>query len=309
MSNLPPEVEKTIVGEYNKILGEIKSLISARPTHTIYHYTSAQGLEGILRHSNIWFTRWDCLNDSSEYLQIHDIIRECIEQYRNTPPFYEAVKNWNELSRKEKQEQFYKEPYLDLYIASFSSKGDALNMWTYYTKSGSSDGYCVGVNSMNIFKDKKVDLSIHQVIYNDSEKRKIIMGILDKIFQFYNFIKHQPSPAPLIAGLYVSDYINIACSYIGCFFKHSSFAVENEIRASLFIRDEDGYKELEKKHRVSHGIIIPYTELHFHKEDIKSVTISPTLPQHEAESGLRFLQHQLGYNFTIKHSTIPFRNI
>lgn len=298
-----------IVTKYQEILEYIPSFISERPNQPIYHYTSAQGLAGILQSQRIWFTRWDCLNDSSEYLQIHDIINNCIKKYRHSHNFYRTIYEWNELNRTEKQKMFYDDENHDLYIASFSESNDALNMWTYYTKSNKSDGYCIGFKPERLFSDKNVDLSIHKVFYDSCEKSEIISKIIDKLYNFYCLAKNQQDTEPAFYQFYISNYINVACAYIGCFFKHSAFSVENEIRAALFFRKNESNTPLEKKTRISQGVIIPYTELLFQKEDIESVTISPTLPRHEAESGLSFLQQQLGYNFTIKHSTIPFRNI
>lgn len=302
-------VERAVIEEYNKILAYIPEVIKTRPQNTIYHYTSAHGLESILRSRNMWFTRWDCLNDSSEYLEIHDIINKRIEKYKNYNAFYEMVVAWNNLSRKEKQNKFYEDTHLDLYIASFSNLSDALNMWTYYTKSNSSDGYCIGFNSGTVFADKKVDLSIHHVFYAETDKTQIIDELIKKLYDFYIFIKEQTSTEPQFTELFVSNYINTACAYIGCFFKHSAFSVENEVRAALFIKNEEGYKRLEKEHRVSQGVIIPYTELKFENQDILSVTLSPTLDESIASTGVQYLRDQFNYNFEIKNSTIPFRNI
>lgn len=303
------EIQMDIIAKYQEILAYIPTIISKRPHQTIYHYTSAQGLAGILQSQKIWLTRWDCLNDSSEYLQIHDTIKRCIKKYRHAHDFYKTIEEWNELSRIEKQKKFYDEDNYDLYIASFSDNNDALNMWTYYTKSSKSDGYCIGFKPQNIFSDKVLDLSIHKVFYRQSEKNQIVKKLLDKLYDFYCFAQSRPSVQPFHYQYFISNYINVASAYIGCFFKHSSFAVENEIRAALFIRQTKDNTPLTKKSRISQGIIIPYTELLFQKEDIESITVSPTLPKLEATAGLQFLRDQLGYKFRIEHSAIPLRNI
>lgn len=302
------ENDKEIGDKFLELICEIANLVSTQPKCPIFHYTSAAGLSGILKTNTLFFTRWDFLNDSSEYLQVHELVAKGIDAYKDEKEFYSIIKASNESARAEKSLLISNGSPLDLYIASFSANKDALNMWTYYSKSNRTDGYCIQFNPQKLISDIGSNIAIREVIYSPVLKTNLINDLLKRIFKFYLNLKNNSKLAPL-SELYLSNYVSLMTTYIGCFIKHSSFANENEIRAALFVKRSDNHAEYNFKSRISQGIIIPYTEVEFKKEDIQSVTISPTLPKQESAAGVVFLRDQLGYNFTIEHSEIPFRNI
>lgn len=303
------DTEKT-VDKFLDIIKEIQNFISEKPTCPIFHYTSAAGLSGILKTKTIFFTRWDFLNDSSENLHIHGIIEKCIEQFSDDKKFYTLIKNINKQIRDHK---LGKSPdtharQFTLYIASFSSNKDALNMWTYYTKSDASDGYCLEFSPDFLFKKHSDAVTIREVVYSPDKKKKIVNNLLSKAYNFYTELKSDPKKAKKVEQ-YIQSYIRIAADYVGCFFKNSAFAVEKEIRAALFLHTDIEESDIKPEHRISRGLIIPYAALPFEKEDVKSARISPTLSFREAHSGLMALQQILEYNFPVNKSRIPFRNI
>lgn len=65
--------------------------------------------------------------------------------------------------------------------------------------------------------------------------------------------------------------------------------------------------ELPLNVRQNGGMLVPYTELEFKKEHVASVTISPTLKDKPVLPGLYVLRSELGMNFEIHRSQIPFR--
>lgn len=303
------EIKKT-VDKFLDIIKEIQNFISEKPTCPIFHYTSAAGLSGILKTQTIFFTRWDFLNDSSENLHIHEIIEKCIEKFSADKKFYTLIKTINSQIREHKLGKSLDEHarLFTLYIASFSSNKDALNMWTYYTKSDSSDGYCLEFTSDSLFKKHSDAVTIREVVYAPDKKKKIVNDLLSKAYNFYSELKSDPKNAHNVEQ-YIKAYIKYTADYVGCFFKNSAFAVEKEIRAALFLHTDIEKSDIKPEHRISRGLIIPYAALPFEKNDVKSARISPTLPFREAHSGLMALQQILKYNFPIYPSKIPFRNI
>lgn len=305
---LKMEVDKEITDKFLELVDEIPNFLFTPPAHSIFHYTSAAGLSGILKTNTLFFTRWDFLNDSSEYLQVHELLEKSINAYKNEKEFYSIIKASNESARAQKSLPHSNGSPLDLYIASFSADKDALNMWTYYSKSNKSDGYCIQFNPQKLVSDIGPNIAIREVIYSPVLKINLLNDLLKRVFNFYLNLKNNSELAPL-SELYLSSYVRLMTTYIGCFIKHSSFANEKEIRAALFVKRSDDHAEYNFKSRISQGIIIPYTEVEFKKEDIQSVTISPTLPKQESAAGIAFLRDQLGYKFRIEHSAIPLRNI
>jgi hypothetical protein len=70
----------------------------------LWHYTSADGLLGIVRNEqsehgklHFWFTRSDCLNDTSEgthiLLLFRQVCSDLLQENTITQSFYDAIKN------------------------------------------------------------------------------------------------------------------------------------------------------------------------------------------------------------------------
>lgn len=298
------EKDKEIDDKFIELICELANLIFNQPKCPIFHYTSAAGLSGILKTKTLFFTRWDFLNDSSENLHIHEIIEECIATSPYDEEFRSIIQEANVQTKKQKLEKTADDNFLPstLYIASFSSNSDALNMWTHYTKSGASDGYCIEFTPNSIFEDNTKGIIIREVVYKPEEKKKTINNLLIKAYDFYRAQKGDPEKEKT-AEQYLQSYIKYTVNFIGCFFKHSAFETEKEIRAALFQSD------IQPEYRFSRGLIIPYVAINFGQESVKSVRVSPTLPFREAHSGLMALQQILKYNFPVYQSKIPFRNI
>ena len=66
---------------------------------SIYHYTSPQGMDGILfndkKHPLLWFSRFDCLNDRNEgagILNVYkSVLRSMLDKQELTEEFYAHV--------------------------------------------------------------------------------------------------------------------------------------------------------------------------------------------------------------------------
>ncbi|MGN0014841.1 MAG: hypothetical protein ACI37T_05430, partial [Candidatus Gastranaerophilaceae bacterium] len=96
------------------------------------------------------------------------------------------------------------------------------------------------------------------------------------------------------------------------FFKYPKFEIEKEYRIVCAIHDANKEKDIEIPYpletRIKNNIIIPYFKMPFKKENIKSVTISPTNKDNIVKQSLKqFLEINKYENVEIKHSDIPLR--
>ena len=287
----------------------VNKFIKARKIGQIYHYTSSVGLYNILTKRKLWFTRWDCLNDYSENKIIHDLIAEGLEAFSDYPDFVTCISNINDLQRKWKDESDAFRTDSNLFIASFSLNGDALNLWTYYTKSAQSDGYSIGFKYDDIFCENGLDIIISEVIYDPVHQKRIVAKILESFLAIFNNLGKNDTTRIdryMIMGRRFEYYI----SEISCFFKHPAFFAEEEVRAVVRMhKDSIDHIELPLQVRPNGGMLVPYTELEFKNEQVASVTISPTLVDKPVFPGLQVLRNELGMNFEIRRSQIPFRSM
>lgn len=308
METLPIEEVKRRDKELQEPLKEIvNGFIRDREIEQVYHYTSSMGLHSILTHRKLWFTRWDCLNDYTENKYIHDLIEEGLKAFSDHPDFVSCFLNINNGQRKWKEESEHYKADQNLFIASFSLNQDALNLWTYYTKSAHADGYCIGFKHDSIFTQEGLDIITSEVIYDPDRQRSIIATMLNRYLALYdNFGKNEDTKR--YRNRRMGSLYRYYVPRISCFLKHPAFYAEEEFRAVLWMyNDSEKHKELPLEVRQNGGIWVPYTELEFEKEDVASVTISPTLKDKPALAGLYVLRNKLGMNFEIRESQLPFR--
>ena len=113
---------------------------------TLYHYTDANGLLGILDQREIWCTHIAYLNDAKEYRVGIDLWNEMLKDLDEQPPtevraFVRAARA--RLQYKQPMEQLLKSR-AHFFVASFSEEDDDLAQWRGY--SGSGPKFSIGFN-------------------------------------------------------------------------------------------------------------------------------------------------------------------
>lgn len=288
---------------YEKLDSMIASLNFNLPAENfrICHYTSASALKSILENQKLRFTRWNFLNDESETIHIHKIVKSCLEEKMYSKKFKELILSINDIIEKLRNDETYpgRENY---YILSFSEDPDSLPMWSYYTKSKQSDGYNIDFDAnilMSFFNGcSDIETMLIKLIYKTNEKKGIVNELLDNLHEMY--VK--------IGDVFDRDEIVLKCFEFGIdmlskYFKHEAFGYENEYRIIAKVPTENE-KVVEKD-----GVFVPYIELEFPKESVNGVKISPTLSKRNPQIGLSTFLENNGYYCNITHSKIPFRNI
>lgn len=113
------------MNERLKRLNEFKRLMSALADsvdEVIYHYTSAEGLRGIIENSEIWLTNVAFVNDTTEC--------KALQEEKN---LFKDKDVTNDFVR-ESWKRFVRNPYnnYDTYIVSFSRGEESLEQWRAY---------------------------------------------------------------------------------------------------------------------------------------------------------------------------------
>lgn len=132
------------------------------------------------------------------------------------------------------------------------------------------------------------------VVYDLKEQ----LAVLNTFFQrFMEFVaKYDPSDryGSIIAGMMIDKL-----SDQGAFFKKSCFSIENEFRVAISTLVEDGkffaIKE-ERKTVKKHGLDIPYVDIHFDKDALIGITLSPTLKLADERSEILKMAEDNGYS-------------
>ena len=119
-------------------MNAIDRLRSQTPTTTLYHYTSAAGLLGIVESKSLWASGIHYLNDISEYRYAGSIARDFAARSLNADP-----------------DHAWRESFLELldatnvilaqtmvFVASLSEAGDRMSQWRGYCPTGG--GFSIG---------------------------------------------------------------------------------------------------------------------------------------------------------------------
>lgn len=279
----------------------------------IYHYTSPEGILGILTNHTLWLSEITYMNDESEITYTFDLLTDILAQNNNEicQTFKDSLKT-NIEKRTQLPSNLFDYVHRDsIFVACFSTKNDDLSLWNYYTKTGSMAGYNIGFKVDKLVEKVKSELKVmYHFIYGkticDKYKQE---GYIKEAIEEYNLL-YQKMPT-------TEDKENVLKSFWGLihifslFFKKEAFKNENEYR---FVITE--YTDILQKrnrafqinNRIQNGLIIPYIELDFDKDSVSEITISPTIKQIYYKAGVESLLHQNEYHQTqVKMSEIPLR--
>lgn len=274
---------------------------SMKQPDTIWHYTDANGFLGIVRDNEIvlWFTRSDCLNDTSEGQELlkyyKKVCEKLLRENRISQEFYARIKDFEPVSRRlisypKPRDGKYgvtgvSKAECETYICSFSIATDSLDMWRYYSNRG---GYALGfsLTQINQIVNSSFDkydptqpfcsAQLEKVMYSQEEKEKFLS---DNIERFYK--QFSSSDEDHIKGAYCIE-LSLLLNDSQYLFKHACFANEKEVRL-IFHRPMEKPKSLGQeippiKYRTQNGMIVPYIEVKSpHLNHLKSVYISPFL--------------------------------
>lgn len=285
----------------------------------IYHYTSFEGLKGILSSKRLWLTDFRHLNDPSEINYSLSIIEQQIN--RKTSPDKNILKN-------------YLLPGIKLAIEksimatiSFceSNKADYLPAWRWYGNDGI--GFTIGIRTKLIqqFRDNNNDSSLW--FFNDykinyarhSDFQDYVDKILDLAVELF-----KKSKSRTILHVFASYLLPLLPQ---C--KHSAYQEECEYRFVMFenlaksnvriiksphgeVREYDVRSSKKEGYPFVNSIPIVMSEI-FQKDNIVKIGIGPACHAEKARCALIELLQNEKFNdeeinkIIIYNSEIPYR--
>lgn len=298
----------------------------------VYHYTSPSGLLGIVANSEkdrenakLWFTRWDSLNDKSERYDIQEVLKEykALKGDDIREEFQDAIQELidTDVTKWELHPILWRNntngissmnlsaPNPDnIYICSFSTDGDSLPMWNYYSKSSHYEGYALGIDVAKWEERVKelngCALDIRRVIYDEKDKIKKIDEIVSECEKDLKNESIQKILSTILGTEYIEQNLSLRIARLQLVFKDKHFSHENEVRVILQIPKD---KKITPKYRTGNGYIIPYVEVLVPKEAITSVTVGPLLEKELAEKNVKEMMESRGCSCDVHTSKIPIR--
>ncbi|HKI12070.1 MAG TPA: DUF2971 domain-containing protein [Candidatus Acidoferrum sp.] len=291
---------------------------------TLYHYTSADSISGIIHNHEIWMSNTTFMNDTTELKALENatgILKD--NDFTN-----DAVKErWHEMVDRTRTNEMT-EP--DYYMASFSRKKDSLEQWRAY------GNFCIG------FDARKLALRRHQFLYKclytENDIRKWILA-KERIPEWTSLPEeHRDNAAYNL--LYVASMK----------YKNKHFRAEKEIRLVatshhnwFYAKTPGGYEDDLPIHFRPHRLFgfVPYLKFFIERKSnnrpqgtqetetqmkerklkeeaakqrellpITEVIVGPMARQREAKTACEILLSERGYKqVSVNLSGIPYRGL
>jgi hypothetical protein len=325
------EFDKSALAAANQALNKILGFNSDRhkaassqvpPTHRLYHYTTADGLRGIIENDELWATSAYYLNDSAEITYGCEIVSEALDSWLS-----EQIQDKKSFAVMlgENLQIFFRRDLLDIggnrviFLACFCENDNLLSQWRTYGQSG---GYSIGfavppfqigipsgmVPEPVIYTSKWVKV-IYDKINQLTKCREVLDGTL-------GVLNDTDTGQAIVAvdrhgQLGSSAFLRIIADMLleeAVAFKDEAFKVENEWRVVVRPRellkqanDDGGETPVPLYFRTSKGMIVPYVKIlptkgHRTKLPIVGVRTGPTLDKKTAAFAISSLLQVNSYS-------------
>jgi hypothetical protein len=309
----------------------------------LFHYTSAAGLDGIIRSQTLWATHYAYLNDATEIRhflekQLPQIFYKTIRDlgYDDITASSEGKKHSNSISDTLLKSSTGNDPLAEPYLASFCTPKDGamrvarhglLSQWRAYGKDG---GYALVFDTeilSNLLAEtsSKYENTGHlfagTVIYSSDDNQRFLNEFTEDLATMKKFLLNclQDIDDDENLGKIFAAIMRCACRY-----KHWGFKEENEVRIiyipnSKKVREfakTDGIpiNEMLRKQHIRSGANIPYVELlegitsPTRPLPIRRVIVGPCADQERARRvrAVEILLEQQGVSAKVTASEIPY---
>lgn len=277
-------------------------------TSKLYHYTTSEGLIGIIKNRSIWATNIFYLNDSEEFMRGINIARQICDSIND--PENKKIRFQKDLSYIGVSKN------ISTYVCSFSEVGDQLSQWRAYCKEG---GFAIGFSRDGLRKiAEKQNFILEKCVYDVTEQRHKIQEVIDQtVMPFLKDFPALQASNPMAAENHIACKISNqliwdlhkTCSIL----KNSSFIEEREWRLITETRT-DWYEKVE--FRPQKGLIVPFIHFDLPKPDDHEfwsrveVIIGPcSYPDESKNAVYKLFRKHYGSVPPIKHTHSSFREL
>lgn len=276
-----------------------------KPPAVLYHYTSAEGLAGILKARFVRATVATYLNDSREYVHGVEIARGLIkDRLKSTQSDDLSTDFCSCLEYRLRQNDGRQ-----ICVFSFSQKGDLLSQWRGYCPT--AGGYSLGFDTERLHPHlERQKFLLARCEYELERQEKLVAPLLDRAIEEFRSLptteSRQVRLNRAIEGFFVKNFSRIAL-----LLKDAAFSEEEEWRA---VSELVSHRGLE--YRIKDPLPIPYYPLGVCETDgswpFKEIIVGPMANQPLAEDGVKVMLHAngvLGDLPSVVASGIPYRPV
>lgn len=219
-------------------------LYARQPTEPLYHYTTFNGLMGIVESGALWASDIRYMNDAAELIHTADLIK-LEAQHRlsvgsSNAQLLAKFQGWV-------KNRITNGPML--FATSFRSNGNLLSQWRGYSSVGK--GVSLGFTSQNIVRSAGAHhFKVGRCIYELEAQKKLIASVVDTV----------ETMAGARGDSYEATFVKIEKDLlrIAALLKHPSFQEEEEWR--VVSPTYSNYMDSPVEFREGTSMIVPYVE-------------------------------------------------
>lgn len=284
---------------------------------SVFHYTSAAGLLGILNARQIWLSDIDFLNDAQEMKYAARALADAfgklvLDQHGDAPAQPEGPMLHRGLLSTlfELYSRFGLEPPAELrarfsvpipgqtgpwegfpFVASFCSEGDLLSMWRGYAN---GDGFAVEFDTQALLDAAAGTVEAYDLTEQEVESLRMNnFGVRSEFVPIAYGGEHLGETVEAaVAEMTVSgnDHVGVAADNLLCRLgpllastKHPAFQEEKEIRFMVF---PEGDLSPRPMLRAGAGHLVPYLTIEFPHAAIRSIRVGPAAYRERSRDAL-----------------------
>jgi hypothetical protein len=189
------------------------------PPDSLYHYTDQAGLLGIIKTVELWATKVQYMNDSTEFGRAIDLATVRLRARAQNKTAQGDVEVLNAII-----DNLGDISHVNICSMSFCRNPDLLSQWRGY--SGSGGGYAIGFCSEALIKIADMNgCRLGRCIYDETTQITIIDELIEQIIVRSVSYKNAHPHALELSSRKIFENSLIG---FGAFFKDSSFAEEDE---------------------------------------------------------------------------------
>lgn len=266
----------------------------------VYHYTTAEGLFGIVRSSELWATFANYLNDTREFVHAFQLLSDEATARlasRSLSPATSEILTM--LTLVAADTNFQEQTAGGAAVASFSVAGDSLSQWRAY--GGGAGGYAIGFSGQDLFKQSRPDAKSSYFlpcIYDPDQQRKFAHAMVDLI------VSRTTSAVMDDVDWFAEAERELWTRILSAGLKDPAFSEEEEWRFVVTNPDDEHIR-----FRLRGQTVVPYVPVDISLVPIREVRIGPTVNAPRAlHSVSLFLKAHGHREAVVAASEVPYRN-
>lgn len=295
-----------------------------RKGEKLYHYTTADGVRGIVENREFLATKSDFLNDKLEFQYAVEVMERLTEKYIVNEPLRERffTKLKQEIDRLGiiapscTREGECQEDGLSFYVVAFSKLQNNALLWAEFTD---FKGYCLEFDYEKIVEGFRTRVFLHgTVIYDEGEQMNGLLESLlscirnlkeDGMDDLEGFFEEEGEVSDASLEKLVAE-MAVVVSVYAMFFKKSFFEGEEEYRF-IFPPAINELGMAKPNFRLLDQIFLPYIMVEFERGTdrvpLESVMVGAKNNSDIAVRGMRYFLKSQGLDIPVLLSDIPLR--